>query len=173
MHIMWCNNRMVNNLSFAENLSKRRNELHITRKELSDMLGIPYSTYNNYECGDREPKYKVLIKIAQLLQVTVDELLGLETPAVSWLEIKHILDDLGFCIKEKPDESITFEYKIINKTKSDDVPTLSVGTFNKNQLLSDFSFFKHRASNHLNQLVGDYLRWIITAQAKIGLDDVK
>ena len=42
-------------------------------------LGIPYTTYLNYENLGIEPSYETLNKIADLLKVTADELLGRES----------------------------------------------------------------------------------------------
>lgn len=45
-------------------------------KEFAKVLDIEYSTYMGYENRGREPKYEVLIKIADTLDVSPDELLG-------------------------------------------------------------------------------------------------
>ena len=42
-------------------------------------LNISYSTYKGYESQGREPKYETLCKIADLLQVSTDDLLGRTT----------------------------------------------------------------------------------------------
>ena len=47
-----------------------------TAKEFSNALGIPYNTYTAYENQKREPKLDMLVKIADLLHVSTDELLG-------------------------------------------------------------------------------------------------
>lgn len=49
-----------------------------TAKEFSNALGIPYNTYTAYENQKREPKLDLLVKIADLLNVSLDELLGYE-----------------------------------------------------------------------------------------------
>ena len=47
-------------------------------KEFAKKLGIPYTTYAGYEIKGREPKYELLCKIADLLDVSLGELLGYE-----------------------------------------------------------------------------------------------
>lgn len=47
-----------------------------TAKDFSIALGIPYNTYTAYENQKREPKLDTLIKIANLLNVSLDDLLG-------------------------------------------------------------------------------------------------
>ena len=42
-------------------------------------LNISYSTYKGYESQGREPKYETLCRIADLLKVSTDDLLGRTT----------------------------------------------------------------------------------------------
>jgi len=53
-----------------------RSERGISRKELAEQLEIPYTTLRNYETDQREPGHKLLIKMASILSVSVDELIG-------------------------------------------------------------------------------------------------
>ena len=63
-------------MSFGANLIRFRESKGISRKELAEMLDIPYTTLRNYETEQREPGHKFLIKAANLLSITVDELIG-------------------------------------------------------------------------------------------------
>lgn len=63
-------------MSFAENLRKYRKSAGYSSKELADTLKIKYTTYLNYENADAEPRYETLMKIADILNVSPDELLG-------------------------------------------------------------------------------------------------
>ena len=65
---------------FHENLRFFRKSKHIQQKSVADALGIPHSTYNGYESGKREPNFETLKRLALILDVSTDELLGL-TPA--------------------------------------------------------------------------------------------
>lgn len=66
-------------MSFQENLRFYREKAGYTSaKDFSKALNIPYNTYAGYESQYREPKYETLIKIADLLNVSTDELLGYE-----------------------------------------------------------------------------------------------
>jgi len=53
-----------------------REERGISRKEFAAQLEIPYTTLRNYETDQREPGHKVLVKMATILSVSVDELIG-------------------------------------------------------------------------------------------------
>lgn len=64
-------------MSFQENLRYYREKAGYKQsKDFAKVLGIPYPTYVGYESQGREPKYKILCQIADLLQVSTDDLLG-------------------------------------------------------------------------------------------------
>lgn len=63
-------------MSFGENLVSLRESRGISRRQLSEMLDIPYTTLRNYETDQREPGHKLLISIAHIFSVSVDELIG-------------------------------------------------------------------------------------------------
>lgn len=66
--------------SFGENLKKYRELAGFpTAKEFAEVLDIAYPTYVSYESNGREPKFELLCKIADLLNVSIDKLLGHET----------------------------------------------------------------------------------------------
>jgi DNA-binding helix-turn-helix protein len=56
------------------NLKKRREELSLTQKQVSDTLKIDIRLYQYYEAGQREPKVNAAIKIAEVLKTTVEKL---------------------------------------------------------------------------------------------------
>lgn len=63
-------------MSFQENLRYYRAKAgYKSAKEFAEVLGLPYATYAGYEYKNREPKYNTLCKIADLLNVSIDELL--------------------------------------------------------------------------------------------------
>lgn len=61
---------------FHENLTLLRKRKGCTQLQMSEKLEIPRSTYTNYESGNRAPDYDTLLKIADTLECTLDELFG-------------------------------------------------------------------------------------------------
>ena len=62
---------------FQERLRKYREAAgYESAKDFAMELGIPYSSYMAYENKKREPKYDVLMEIADKLGITIDDLLG-------------------------------------------------------------------------------------------------
>ena len=67
-------------MGFQENLRYYREKAGYKQaKDFAEALNIPYSTYTGYEVRNREPKYETLCKIADILQVSTDDLLGRTT----------------------------------------------------------------------------------------------
>lgn len=65
-------------MNFRENLMQYRKAKYPSARKFAEALGIPYNTYLSYEnpAKPTEPRYELLVKIAALLDVTTDELLG-------------------------------------------------------------------------------------------------
>lgn len=65
-------------MNFRENLIQFRKAKYPSARKFAEALGIPYNTYLSYEnpAKPTEPRYEMLVKIATLLDVTTDELLG-------------------------------------------------------------------------------------------------
>ena len=61
----------------GERLKNLRENLGMNRKAFADHLGVPYSTYYNYEIEARDVNSDFLITAAQKCDVSADYLLGL------------------------------------------------------------------------------------------------
>lgn len=66
---------MKNNIKLA------REYKGLTQQECASNLGITLRAWQGYEQGIREPKFEYLCKIADMLDVTTDYLLGREQTA--------------------------------------------------------------------------------------------
>lgn len=63
---------------FPQRLKDLRLKKGLTQTELGKKLGVKQSTFTNWENGKREPNFETLIKLADLLEVSVDWLFGRE-----------------------------------------------------------------------------------------------
>lgn len=59
-----------------KNLKKLRKENKKTQEEFAESIGIPCSTYSNYEKKIREPDSDFWIKVAETYKVSIDYLMG-------------------------------------------------------------------------------------------------
>ena len=63
-------------MAFAERLKELRKQAHLTQVELAKRLGIGQSSYADWERGKKKPTQDNLVKIAQVLNVSIDYLVG-------------------------------------------------------------------------------------------------
>lgn len=56
------------------NIAKKRKEKGYSQKEFAIMAGVKSNALSNYELGKREPSIKILIRFADILNCTIDEL---------------------------------------------------------------------------------------------------
>ena len=61
---------------FAERLKLLRNQRKLTQGRMAEILGVSLRMYCRWEAGEAMPYADTLVKIADALQVTADELLG-------------------------------------------------------------------------------------------------
>lgn len=61
---------------FHDRLRATRINRGYTLQKTADALDLPLRTYQNYEAGQREPSFTLLISIADFFDVPIDFLLG-------------------------------------------------------------------------------------------------
>lgn len=63
-------------MEFSERLKNLRKQAHLTQVEVAEKLGISQQAYASWERGVKKPTQENLVKIAQVLNVSVDYLVG-------------------------------------------------------------------------------------------------
>ncbi|HEM3438617.1 helix-turn-helix transcriptional regulator [Streptococcus suis] len=63
-------------MEFSERLKELRKKANFTQVEVAEKLGISQPAYASWERGAKKPTQENLVKIAQVLNVSVDYLLG-------------------------------------------------------------------------------------------------
>lgn len=63
-------------MQFSERLKALREDKGFTQKHLAEALNITVSAISHYEIGTREPSIDILIRMAEILNVSVDYLVG-------------------------------------------------------------------------------------------------
>ena len=66
-------------MAFYDRLKESRIKSGLTQEQLAEKLGIAKSTLSGYESGNREPNVQTIKKIADVLNVSADELLGIDS----------------------------------------------------------------------------------------------
>ena len=141
---------------FTENLKKYREKADLSKAELARLLGLKYNTYNNYEMGTGEPKLDILVKIANILNVSIDDLVG-RTPADEDERLKKTINDLLVLVNKK----LGIDYKAIkiNDTNIIFANLSSEDKFefaiNKNELISIINDMKTQSAINEGYLLFD------------------
>lgn len=65
-------------MMFGESFKKCRIEINMSQKEVANKLGIHQSNISDWENDISRPDYEKLIKLAEIYNVTLYQLLGIE-----------------------------------------------------------------------------------------------
>lgn len=88
---------------FTERLRLLRKARHLSQVRLAELLGINPRTYNRWEKGTSTPQLDTVIKIADVLQVSMDELVGREAVSNEVKIRNHQLHELWQLADSLPD----------------------------------------------------------------------
>lgn len=61
-------------MKLNEKIKTIRTQKNMTQKELAEKIGIAVNSVSRYETGERIPTYKMIEKIAQALNVSIEDL---------------------------------------------------------------------------------------------------
>jgi transcriptional regulator with XRE-family HTH domain len=97
-------------MTFTEQIKRLREERQIPQRKMAAALDIDTATYCKYEKGERRPKRKQVVIIAELLQADEKELLSL------WLadQVVAVVTDE----KEVADQALKMAQQIMKISKS-------------------------------------------------------
>ena len=74
--------------NFSQSLKQHRTANGLTQKQMADKLGMTPNAYQKYELNTREPNLDTLILIADIFNVSLDELTGRNFPQTSLVDSK-------------------------------------------------------------------------------------
>lgn len=152
-------------MSFQENLKYYREKSgYKTAKDFADVLNIPYTSYVAYENKGREPKYEMLCKIADLLEVSTDDLLGRTSNILGNKEdkrLKKLLDEIFLLNKTT---SAYFDIEINNIDKDFIYLLVKCNSqifnvdINKNDFINSFNKLKNQQEEEIKYFFKEYIQ---------------
>lgn len=104
-------------MSFSENLRRYREKSGLSRKDIAEKIHMTANGYGLYETGRSEPKLEVLNKIADVLGVSTDDLLGRDN-------VTTFFRNLGFWIRPNELLGKDFVALVDMEADSDEVYTV-------------------------------------------------
>jgi transcriptional regulator with XRE-family HTH domain len=110
---------------FGPRLRRLREERDISQTELARLLGIDYMQVYRYERGLNLPSLETAIKLAQILQISTDELLtGSERsdpPAIKSIKLFEAFRSLENLPKEKQDFALQILDSVITQHQLENI----------------------------------------------------
>lgn len=96
---------------FGLKLKKLRKQLGLFQKEIADELGVAQNTISSWEKGKTEPNIEQIIKLAEILNTTPNELQGFENPKNNISELERRLIKAG--LKDKINNLTEEQFNIL------------------------------------------------------------
>lgn len=147
---------------FNNNLKHYRKRKGLSGREFSELLGIGYSTYMNYENRGNQPPFEILCKMSDILGVTTDILIG-HTAQDDY----SILKQAGYIVKDNDNDYIEIRSQrtdIYQEPYIYILPSLVVSlicenvkaqqeAFSKNILKSFFNIAQYQESTNITDII--------------------
>ncbi len=89
---------------FAERLRLLRQARNITQARLANLVGVSARVYNRWEKGSNVPHFDTIVRLADILQVSLDELAGRKEPSSELKLRNYELRQLCQKCDDLPDE---------------------------------------------------------------------
>ena len=68
----------INATKFSDRLKELRKNLELTQAELARQLGIPTSTYTNWEIGRTEPSIQDIFNLIEFFEIEANDLFDID-----------------------------------------------------------------------------------------------
>lgn len=139
-------------MDFPQKLKELRKKKGYTQEKMSNLLEIGQSAYAKWENGRTQPSIEQLVKIAQILETTTDELLGINKSVTSnWISsiktiLTHIVDTPKYSqLQRRIEEKLEYEWNEYQKkypdmpvySKVDWIPYQEIELKNYNEILNN------------------------------------
>jgi transcriptional regulator with XRE-family HTH domain len=76
----------------AANLRRLRERRQLTQQDLAVRSGVPRPTLAHLESGEANPTLSVLVRVAEALGTSIEEMIGREEPAVTIHDSKSLIE---------------------------------------------------------------------------------
>ena len=110
-------------MKIGERLKTARKDKKLTQQQVADALGVAKSTYSGYESGFRKPDVLTVQKLAAILDVSGNYLIGAEDPAGDAVEFLYISHPSG---DESVDDLRKQLHDYIDSLDEDELRAMSV-----------------------------------------------
>lgn len=146
-------------IQVGNRIKEIRKSKGLSQREVAKKLKMAFSTYSNYENNNREPNFETLKKIANVLDVSIAQLVNDEAIADEEISLfqkmKNYLDELDFSLEQDETDIEYDRYQIVSEKHG----TISVLTHSELQNIFE-SILKnadeHRDRYIVNRLAAEF-----------------
>ncbi|CAJ1226574.1 helix-turn-helix domain-containing protein [Lactiplantibacillus xiangfangensis] len=108
-----------------DRLKELRKTNHYTQQAFAEKMNIPRTTYAAYEQGKRQPDNELLLRFANIFNVSTDYLLGIKKDTkTQTVDLKEQFDDknkiMTYQGRPIPEEDLKYIKRLLNGDKDDD-----------------------------------------------------
>ena len=101
-------------MKFNERLKAYRKKAGLSQEQFASALNVKQYNVSDYEVGRSEPSIELLIKIAKILEISIDELLGNDNAPLSVEgKEKKLLEVINNLPEEEKSKAVDFAIEII------------------------------------------------------------
>lgn len=127
---------------FGARLKEARKAKGLTQQQLADALQLPRTSITSYETTSREPDFTMLVRMAELLGVSVEYLTGasLDTPQ-RFSELADLFSSLRDVYEVAPDELRQLSDNLLREAQA--LITAAIGKGNPDALRSTIEILRN------------------------------
>lgn len=101
-------------MKFNERLKAYRKKAGLSQEQFASALNVKQYNVSDYEVGRSEPSIELLIKIAKILEISIDELLGNDNAPLSVEgKEKNLLEVINNLPEEEKSKAVDFAIEVI------------------------------------------------------------
>jgi transcriptional regulator with XRE-family HTH domain len=101
-------------MKFNERLKAYRKKAGLSQEQFASALNVKQYNVSDYEVGRSEPSIELLIKIAKILEISIDELLGNDNAPLSVEgKEKKLLEVINNLPEEEKSKAVDFAIEVI------------------------------------------------------------
>ncbi len=109
---------MDDKIKISENIKKHRKIKGLTQNDIAEIIEKDRSTVAKYESGQADPPFNVLIMLAKLFDITIDELCGIERQGVFTVRSEDEIDfEEKISCFTKEEQIMIYKIKVMEQEK--------------------------------------------------------
>ena len=138
-------------LSFSKSIKNFRKENNLSQAEFANMLQVSRTTVVSYEKGTKEPTLYVLFRAAKIMNCSLDELVGINSPENKVKIYNNLDDNSTLKLQEELNKKLNTLNKLIKRYRRS-FEELNMSKKRTDRMLEELNMSKRRNDRMLEEL---------------------